>query len=142
LTRNRTPAPLLTALAHSYIWSGVGEVKTSPGQAPSSIPMPTKSAVHRFVTAAATGDEGDLAGDRGVGPVNIVRFIVNLQHVRVGGGHPFQLFFDDVRNSIDQFFHGFSSRIWAGFLKGDALIDADDSRNPANVENEVVRLPA
>ncbi len=25
-----------------YIWSGVGEVKTSPGQAASSMPMPTK----------------------------------------------------------------------------------------------------
>src|SRR4051794_1323731 len=38
----RTPAPPSTALVASSIWSGVGEVKTSPGQAASSIPGPTK----------------------------------------------------------------------------------------------------
>src|SRR3954453_6183506 len=38
----RTPAPPLTAFVASIIWSGVGEVKTSPGQAASSIPGPTK----------------------------------------------------------------------------------------------------
>ena len=38
----RTPAPPSTALVASYIWSGVGEVKTSPGHAASSIPIPTK----------------------------------------------------------------------------------------------------
>ncbi len=38
---NRMPAPPSTALAASYIWSGVGEVKTAPGQAASSIPRPT-----------------------------------------------------------------------------------------------------
>src|SRR5436190_15361582 len=37
----RTPAPPLTAFVASIIWSGVGEVKTSPGQAASSIPGPT-----------------------------------------------------------------------------------------------------
>src|SRR5919198_153979 len=37
-----TPAPPLTALVASAIWSGVGEVNTSPGQAASSIPRPTK----------------------------------------------------------------------------------------------------
>ena len=37
-----TPAPPSIAFVASYIWSGVGEVKTSPGQAASSIPMPTK----------------------------------------------------------------------------------------------------
>src|ERR687898_286058 len=37
-----TPAPPSTALVASSIWSGVGEVKTSPGQAASSIPAPTK----------------------------------------------------------------------------------------------------
>src|SRR5208282_100652 len=31
-----------TAVAASTIWSGVGEVKTCPGQAASSIPVPTK----------------------------------------------------------------------------------------------------
>src|SRR3954453_19106372 len=36
-----TPAPPSTALVAASIWSGVGEVKTSPGQAASSIPMPT-----------------------------------------------------------------------------------------------------
>src|SRR5579875_3014644 len=37
-----TPAPPLTALVAASIWSGVGEVNTSPGQAASSMPMPTK----------------------------------------------------------------------------------------------------
>src|SRR5947208_17193276 len=37
-----TPAPPSTAFVASAIWSGVGEVNTSPGQAASSIPGPTK----------------------------------------------------------------------------------------------------
>src|SRR4051794_27600730 len=37
-----TPAPPSTALVASSIWSGVGEVKTSPGHAASSMPRPTK----------------------------------------------------------------------------------------------------
>ncbi len=36
-----TPAPPLTAFVAASIWSGVGEVKTSPGHAASSIPCPT-----------------------------------------------------------------------------------------------------
>ena len=36
-----TPAPPLTALVAASIWSGTGEVNTSPGQAASSIPYPT-----------------------------------------------------------------------------------------------------
>src|SRR5260370_1282525 len=39
-----TPAPVSTASAASIIWSGVGEVKTWPGQAASSMPRPTKPA--------------------------------------------------------------------------------------------------
>jgi hypothetical protein len=39
---NSTPAPPSTAFAAPAIWSGVGEVNTSPGQAASSIPLPTK----------------------------------------------------------------------------------------------------
>src|SRR5882672_7041044 len=41
---NSAPAPVSTASAASIIWSGVGEVKTWPGQAASSIPRPTKPA--------------------------------------------------------------------------------------------------
>src|ERR671914_192777 len=37
-----TPAPPSTALVASSIWSGVGEVNTSPGHAASSMPRPTK----------------------------------------------------------------------------------------------------
>src|SRR5213078_579244 len=37
-----TPAPPSTALVAASIWSGTGEVNTSPGQAASSIPSPTK----------------------------------------------------------------------------------------------------
>ena len=40
----RTPAPPSTASAAAIIWSGVGEVKTWPGQAASSMPRPTKPA--------------------------------------------------------------------------------------------------
>src|SRR4051812_44436639 len=40
----RTPAPESTAWAAASIWSGVGEVKTWPGQAASSIPTPTRPA--------------------------------------------------------------------------------------------------
>ena len=36
-----TPAPPSTACVAASIWSGVGEVKTSPGQAASSMPGPT-----------------------------------------------------------------------------------------------------
>src|SRR5579859_3275578 len=39
-----TPASPATAWAASAIWSGVGEVKTCPGQAASSMPWPTKPA--------------------------------------------------------------------------------------------------
>src|SRR6266702_461841 len=41
---NSTPAPVSTASAASIIWSGVGEVKTWPGHAASSMPRPTKPA--------------------------------------------------------------------------------------------------
>src|SRR3981081_3136245 len=37
-----TPAPPSTALVAASIWSGTGEVNTAPGQAASSMPMPTK----------------------------------------------------------------------------------------------------
>src|SRR5438132_1017772 len=37
----RTPAPPSTAFVAASIWSGTGEVKTSPGQAASSMPSPT-----------------------------------------------------------------------------------------------------
>src|SRR5438067_9824018 len=37
-----TPAPPSTALVAASIWSGTGDVNTSPGQAASSIPRPTK----------------------------------------------------------------------------------------------------
>src|SRR5437899_6078736 len=36
-----TPAPPSTALVAASIWSGTGDVNTSPGQAASSIPYPT-----------------------------------------------------------------------------------------------------
>src|SRR3954465_6387664 len=38
----RTPAPPSTPLVAAAIWSGTGDVKTSPAQAASSIPGPTK----------------------------------------------------------------------------------------------------
>src|SRR3954468_15129745 len=37
-----TPAPPSTALVAASIWSGTGEVNTSPGHAASSMPSPTK----------------------------------------------------------------------------------------------------
>src|ERR671919_706450 len=38
----RTPAPPSTPFVAARIWSGTGEVNTSPGQAASSMPYPTK----------------------------------------------------------------------------------------------------
>src|SRR5258708_24178895 len=40
----RMPAPPSTASAAATIWSGVGDVKTCPGQAASSMPKPTNPA--------------------------------------------------------------------------------------------------
>ena len=57
-----TPAPPSTALVAARIWSGTGEVKTSPGQAASSMPEPDEPAVQRLVPGAAAGDEAHLAG--------------------------------------------------------------------------------
>src|ERR1051325_8535544 len=38
----RTPAPPSTAFVAANIWSGTGDVKTAPGHAASSMPLPTK----------------------------------------------------------------------------------------------------
>src|SRR3954464_12801182 len=95
------PAPPLTAFVASSIWSGVGEVNTSPGQAASSIPGPTKppciaswprpppgeAAVHRLVTRAAAGDDPHLALDRGVRTDDQVGVVGDPQPVAVRGLH-------------------------------------------------------
>ncbi len=73
-----------------------------------------EAAVHRLVAAAAAGDDGHLAGHRGVGAVDVVRVEVDFQQVRMGRGHTLKLLFHDIRNGIDEFFHGYSFAIRAG----------------------------
>src|SRR3954463_4752468 len=72
----RTPAPPSTPFVAAAIWSGTGEVKTSPAHAASSMPMPTNPPcigsrprkppprnppLHRPGARTAPEDESDLA---------------------------------------------------------------------------------
>ena len=82
---NRTPAPESTACAAASIWSGVGEVKTWPGQAASSMPTPDEAGVHRLVAGAAAGDQRDLAGAGRVGAGDEGRRGVDADEVGMGG---------------------------------------------------------
>ncbi len=68
-----------------------------------------ETAVHWLVAAAAAGDNRYLAGHWSVGAIDEIRLVMYLQLIGMSGGHALQLLFDDIRNRIDQFFHGFSS---------------------------------
>src|SRR5213080_573742 len=97
----RTPAPPLTALVAASIWSGTGEVNTSPGQAASSIPYPTNPPcrgswpdpppdTRPTLRAARPGDHLvlDVHGQRGVRRGDAGQ---RVDHHGVGG--------------VDEFFH-------------------------------------
>src|SRR4051795_2591090 len=105
-----TPAPPSTALVAASIWSGTGEVKTSPGHAASSIPRPTKppcsgswadppplirapltcpgASGRGLVPGPAAAGQGDLALPRRVGAHEDLRLGVVAQQVAVGRGEP------------------------------------------------------
>src|SRR3954462_4387947 len=63
---NSTPAPLSTAAAARAIWSGTGEVNTSPGQAADSIPCPTNPPCSGSVPDPPPGTPPPPPGHRGV----------------------------------------------------------------------------
>ena len=97
-----TPAPPLTALVAASIWSGTGEVKTSPGQAASSMPEPDEAAVQRLVARAAAGDERDLAGARRAGADDDLRLGVVAQDVAVRGRQAGERVLDDLLGIVEQ----------------------------------------
>src|SRR3954464_9498385 len=115
----RTPAPPSTALVASSIWSGVGEVKTSPGHAASSIPGPTKPPcigswtgpppggdrappVPRLVPPPASGDDRDLATHRRVDADHDVRLVHHPDSAPVGGLHTLQGLADHSLGIVDE----------------------------------------
>src|ERR1041384_6496162 len=98
-----TPAPPSTAFVASSIWSGVGEVNTSPGQAASSMPRPTKPPCigsrpepPPATRPPAARDEPDLALDRGVGTNDDVGAEVDFDEVRMRCGETLQRLGDDA----------------------------------------------
>src|ERR1700739_4570043 len=96
-----TPAPPSTALVAASIWSGTGEVNTSPGQAASSIPRPTNppwsssGPPARPAARAAARDERDLALHRSVGPHHDLGVRVVSQQIAVRGLEARQRLLDD-----------------------------------------------
>jgi hypothetical protein len=64
-----------------------------------------ESAMHRFMSAATTGDHGHLVFHRRVGAVNEGGRELDLDEVTVGRGHALQGLIDDVFRGINEFFH-------------------------------------
>ena len=100
-----TPAPPSTAFVAASIWSGTGEVNTSPGQAASSMPRPDEAAVQRLVARAAAGDQGDLALARRVGADDDLRVGVDAEDVAVRGGEAGERLPDDVLGVVEELAH-------------------------------------
>jgi hypothetical protein len=63
-------------------------------------------AVHRFMTAAASGQDGDFALHRRVCADHVSRFQADMQQIRVRRGHPHQKLAAQVAGIVDQLFHG------------------------------------
>ena len=102
---NKRPAPPSTASAAATIWSGVGEVKTSPGQAASSMPRPTKPACSGSCPEPPPEISATLPGDRGIGAHDVGRRVRDLDETRVGGGEPVQALAQHGVDRVDQLFH-------------------------------------
>ena len=102
---NSTPAPPSTALAASNIWSGVGEVKTSPGTGRAQHPRPDEPAVHRLMAGPATRYEPDLAGHGGVDADDELRVVHDTEHVPVCELHTFKRLADDRVGVVDELLH-------------------------------------
>ena len=79
-----TPAPPSTPLVAASIWSGTGEVKTSPAQAASSMPEPDEAAVQRLVARTRRRRSGRPCPDRARRPEDDLVLVVDPQ-LRVGG---------------------------------------------------------
>lgn len=98
---SKTPSPPSICIAHSNILSGVGEVKIS-GQAPESMPADI-AAVHRFMSAAAAGEQGHLASHRRVGAGHIQRVLMQGQ-LRMGFSQPCNCSFSTSSTRLISFF--------------------------------------
>ena len=79
-----TPAPPSTAFVAASIWSGVGEVNTSPGQAASSMPVPDEPAVQRLVARPPPETIATLPRTGSFDPHDVVGLGVHAQPVAVG----------------------------------------------------------
>src|SRR3954465_10363667 len=107
-----TPAPPSTALVAASIWSGTGEVKTSPGQAASSMPRPTKPPCSGSGPGAPPRRGGGFPragappGDRPAVAHDDPRRAVVVQEVRVRGGEAGERFVDERRGIVEQLLHG------------------------------------
>src|SRR4029450_3604303 len=131
-----TPAPPSTfRVAHS-IWSGVGEVNTSPGQAASSIPMPTNPPCigscphpppdtthpppprHRPVPPPAPGHQRHLPLPRRIRPVHHKRVVVDLHQIPVRQLKPFERLPHEIINSVDQLLHAILLAIIVRAVRG------------------------
>src|ERR1700751_552110 len=99
-----TPAPPLTARVASSIWSGTGEVNTSPGQAASSMPYPTNPPCSGSGPEAPADTRPPLAPPRPAGPRDALVPAVAPQR-RVRGGDPRQRVRDHRVDRVDQLLH-------------------------------------
>jgi hypothetical protein len=57
------------------------------------------------VATAATGDDGHLALDRSISPVDEVGLEVNFDYVWISQSQTFQLFPDHIVGFVNQFLH-------------------------------------
>ncbi len=74
-----TPAPPSTPFVAASIWSGTGEVNTSPAHAASSTAGADEAALQRLVPGPAAGDDADLALHRRVTAEDDLVLVVDAQ---------------------------------------------------------------
>src|SRR6516225_67350 len=84
-------------------------------------PATHKAAVHRFVPAAAAGNNGDFVLNRSVFPNNIVWVQVNFNQVTVSGSKTAHGFKNNVLGGINQFFHVFGGTLLRVNRRGEFL---------------------
>ena len=85
-----TPAPPLTAWVAASTWSGVGEVKTGPGAAASSIPAPTKPPCSGSWPLPPPETSATLPGDRRVGAGDEGGIELDREQIRMRLRHALQ----------------------------------------------------
>ena len=101
----RTPAPPSTAWAAASIWSGVGEVKTWPGQAASSMPTPTKPACIGSWPEPPPEISATLPARVGAARVTKVGSRWTPDEVGMGRAEAAQRLRQDVVDPVDQLLH-------------------------------------